>query len=64
MSCQHCVASTTKALEAIDGINNVTVDLQKGEAHYEGDVDLDVKDINISEALEQDTLTFHDRLGC
>jgi copper chaperone len=42
MSCQHCVASTTKALEAIDGINNVTVALQKGEAHYEGDVDLEI----------------------
>ena len=42
MSCQHCVASTTKALESIDGINNVTVDLQKGEAHYAGDVDIEV----------------------
>ena len=39
MSCQHCVASTTKALEAIPGISKVSVDLPKGEASYEGDVD-------------------------
>lgn len=42
MSCQHCVASSTKALESIDGISNVTVDLEKGEAHYEGDVNIEV----------------------
>ena len=39
MSCQHCVASTTKALEALDGINNVNVDLAKNEATYDGEVD-------------------------
>ena len=39
MSCQHCVAATTKALSALPGISNVQVDLQKGEASYEGSVD-------------------------
>lgn len=39
MSCQHCVGATTKALKAIPGIANVQVDLQKGEASYEGDID-------------------------
>jgi len=39
MSCQHCVASTTKALEGISGISHVEVDLDKGEARYEGNVD-------------------------
>ena len=39
MSCQHCVASVTKALEAINGVTKVSVDLEKGEASYEGDVD-------------------------
>jgi copper chaperone CopZ len=39
MSCQHCVKSTTKALEALPGISAVKVDLDKGEARYEGDVD-------------------------
>ena len=39
MSCQHCVASTAKALEAIPGVSNVTVDLEKNQASYDGDVD-------------------------
>ena len=38
MSCQHCVGSTKKALENIPGISSVVVDLDKGEAHYEGEV--------------------------
>ena len=39
MSCQHCAASTTRALEAVAGVSSVQVDLDKGEASYEGDVD-------------------------
>lgn len=35
MRCGHCVGSVTKALEAIDGVTNVKVDLAKGEAVYE-----------------------------
>jgi len=35
MRCGHCVASVTKALSAIDGISNVQVDLEKGEASYD-----------------------------
>lgn len=35
MSCQHCVASVTKALSGIDGVTNVVVNLQQGEATYE-----------------------------
>lgn len=42
MSCQHCVASTKKALEAIPGISNVDVNLEKAEANYDGDVDVSV----------------------
>jgi len=42
MSCGHCVNSTKKALEAIDGISNVLVDLEKAEASYDGDIDLAV----------------------
>ena len=40
MSCQHCVASTTKALKALPGISDVEVDLGKGEARFEGNIDL------------------------
>jgi copper chaperone len=34
MSCQHCVASVTKALSEIEGITDVQVDLDKGEATF------------------------------
>ena len=34
MSCQHCVASVTKALSELTGISNVQVNLEKGEATY------------------------------
>ncbi|NLN38879.1 MAG: heavy-metal-associated domain-containing protein [Smithella sp.] len=35
MTCQHCVAAVTKALNAVDGIKNVQVDLKTGTATYE-----------------------------
>ena len=34
MSCQHCVASVTKALSEIEAITNVQVNLEKGEATF------------------------------
>ncbi|MBW2466950.1 MAG: heavy-metal-associated domain-containing protein [Deltaproteobacteria bacterium] len=34
MSCQHCVASVTKALSEIEGITDVQVSLEKGEATF------------------------------
>lgn len=39
MSCQHCVGSTRKALEEIPGISNVQINLEKGEATFDGKVD-------------------------
>lgn len=35
MSCQHCVTAVTKALSAIDGIRNVSVDLARAQATYD-----------------------------
>lgn len=35
MSCNHCVMAVTKALNEIDGIKNVKVDLAKGEASFD-----------------------------
>jgi copper ion binding protein len=35
MSCQHCVMSVTKALGQLEGIQNVKVDLPKGEVSFE-----------------------------
>jgi copper chaperone len=34
MSCQHCVASVTKALSELEGVNDVNVNLEAGEATY------------------------------
>jgi len=34
MSCQHCVGSVKKALEALEGITDVTVNLEAGEATF------------------------------
>lgn len=34
MSCQHCVASVTRALSEIAGITDVQVNLEKGEATF------------------------------
>ena len=35
MSCQHCVNAVTKALEQLEGVKNVEVSLEKGEARFE-----------------------------
>lgn len=35
MSCQHCVKAVKKALEEIDGVVDVRVDLATGEAAFE-----------------------------
>ncbi|PKN52626.1 MAG: mercury transporter [Deltaproteobacteria bacterium HGW-Deltaproteobacteria-13] len=44
MSCGHCVMAVTKALNAVDGVRGVNVDLKSGMATYEEDkaVDPDV----------------------
>ncbi|MEW6187114.1 MAG: cation transporter [Thermodesulfobacteriota bacterium] len=34
MSCQHCVMAVTKALKEIDGLQDIAVDLEKGQAAY------------------------------
>ncbi|RJP56274.1 MAG: mercury transporter [Deltaproteobacteria bacterium] len=35
MSCNHCVMAVTKALNEIEGIKNVKVDLDKGVASFD-----------------------------
>ncbi|MEK6200823.1 MAG: heavy-metal-associated domain-containing protein [Desulfobulbaceae bacterium] len=40
MSCQHCVDSTRKSLEAIAGISNIQIDLARNEATFDGKVDI------------------------
>lgn len=43
MSCNHCVMHVTRALQAIEGIKNVKVDLQSGEATFDEDKPIDRK---------------------
>lgn len=35
MSCNHCVMAVARALNEIEGIKNVKVDLAKGEAAFD-----------------------------
>lgn len=35
MSCNHCIMAVTKALGSVDGIKNVKVSLEAGEAVFE-----------------------------
>jgi copper ion binding protein len=50
MSCEHCVRHVTNALDELDGISNVSVDLQGKNAVIE--VKEDVTDTQISAALD------------
>jgi copper chaperone len=34
MSCQHCVMAVNKALKEIDGLTEIVVDLEKGQATF------------------------------
>jgi len=35
MSCQHCVMAVTKALMKVEGLKDVRVSLERGEATFE-----------------------------
>ncbi len=51
MSCQHCVMSVTKALNQLEGIQNVHVDLGRGEVTF--DNTRNVAADRIKEAIEK-----------
>jgi copper chaperone len=52
MSCQHCAMAVTRALEEIEGVKGVTVDVDKGEATFQEEkpVDTHVVQENIKRA--------------
>ena len=52
MSCSHCVAAVNKALSGIEGVRDVHVDLETGEATFEEATPVDPQIIRerISEA--------------
>jgi len=45
MSCNHCVMAVTRALNEIDGIKDVKVDLSKGEATFEEERTVDMNTV-------------------
>ena len=45
MSCNHCVMAVSKALQEIEGIKNVEVDLAMGEARFDADNFVDMKTV-------------------
>ncbi len=40
MTCGHCVATVTKALKSVPGVQDAQVDLKTGQAKVEGEVDV------------------------
>ena len=42
MSCNHCVMAVTKALGTVDGIQDVKVSLEAGEAVFEETIPVDM----------------------
>ncbi len=52
MSCQHCVMTVTKALKQLEGLENIEVDLEKGEVRFnnKGNVGSDRIEKAISDA--------------
>ncbi len=38
MSCEHCVKRVKEAIEKIDGVISVSVDLKEGKANVQGEV--------------------------
>ena len=45
MRCGHCSASVTSALNAIDGVSEVSIALDKGEATFKQSKDIPMADI-------------------
>tara|TARA_B100000614_G_scaffold173715_1_gene155161 strand:- start:236 stop:445 length:210 start_codon:yes stop_codon:yes gene_type:complete len=52
MSCDHCAMSVRQALEKIDGVSTVTVDLQSGVAsvNVQAEIPLETYAQSVSEA--------------
>ena len=45
MSYQHCVQAVTEALEKLNGLQKINVDLERGQASFENSKNLDEQTI-------------------
>jgi len=50
MTCNHCVARATKALEAVPGVDTAAVTLEPGGAVVKGDADVEALTAAVREA--------------
>ncbi|NKB69402.1 MAG: cation-transporting ATPase [Candidatus Latescibacteria bacterium] len=55
MTCQHCVRHATEALQGLEGVTQVSVDLASGRAEVQ--VESPVNDAAIKEALDEEGYT-------
>jgi len=46
MSCSHCVMAVTKALNGLEGVTNVNVDLDNGQATVEHDQSVSLESVH------------------
>ena len=42
MSCQHCVMAVHKALKEIEGLEDISINLEKGEASFQETKPVDI----------------------
>jgi copper chaperone len=42
MSCKHCVMAVDKALNGVEGVSNVKVDLVDGQASFDHEASMDL----------------------
>ena len=50
MTCGHCVRSVTEEISAVDGVESVDVDLEKGTAVVAGDAEPEAVKAAVKEA--------------
>ena len=46
MSCAHCVAAMTKAMNSLPGVSNVNVDLASGRVRYDSAAPIPKEDLD------------------
>jgi copper chaperone CopZ len=45
MNCMHCVNTVKNAIESVNGVKNVRVSLEKNEAEFDADENLDIETV-------------------
>jgi copper chaperone CopZ len=45
MNCEHCVNTVKNAIKSVNGVKNVWVSLEKNEAEFDADENLDIETV-------------------